>query len=119
MREASSPSIARLIVSVDSLEPAMRLYSGALGLSVEREIDGFAWLRTGDHIEILLHERTTRASSAAVSIGFFVDDLDAVLERWTRGGGAILDPPEAQPWGERMAVVTDADGHVVCVSERT
>jgi uncharacterized glyoxalase superfamily protein PhnB len=27
----------------------------------------------------------------------------------------VVDPPADQPWGERQAVLTDPDGHVVCL----
>lgn len=118
MRESTPPSVARLIVSVESLERAVAIYSGALGLSVDRAAEGFAWLSTSDGTEILLHERPSHSNDGAVSIGFFVDDLDTTLELWVRGGGTIVDPPAVQPWGERMSVVTDVDGHVVCLSER-
>ena len=30
-------------------------------------------------------------------------------------GADVLDPPDDQPWGERQSVLTDPDGHVVCL----
>lgn len=113
------PDIARLIVSVENLDRALALYRDVLELEVTRRFDELAWLSTNDRVEIMLHERPTIASMAAVSVGFVVDGLDAVVEDWTTHGGRMIDPPELQAWGERMAVVADADGHVVCLSERT
>lgn len=109
--------IARLIVSVAQLDPALVFYRDLLGLPVRRRSWDFVWLETGDGVELLLHQRPSAASDAAVSIGFGVTGLDAVVRRWIALGGAVIDPPAAQPWGERMAVLRDADGHVVCLSE--
>jgi predicted enzyme related to lactoylglutathione lyase len=112
------PEVLRLIVSVEHLERALPLYRDVLGLELTRRHGELAWLATNDGLEIMLHERATIASENALSIGFVVDDLDAVVAGWAERGGRVIDPPELQPWGERMAVVTDADGHVVCISGR-
>jgi predicted enzyme related to lactoylglutathione lyase len=115
--ESSIAGIARLIISVEQLDRALVFYRDVLGLQITRRVGEFAWLSTRERLEILLHERPTLASEASVSIGFAVDALDSVVAQWTTAGGRIIDPPELQPWGERMAVVADADGHVVCISE--
>lgn len=115
---ASGPTVRRLIVSVAALEPALALYRDVLGLAVRSRQGELVSLATADGLEVLLHERPTTPSPAAVAIGFEVDDLDPVVERWRAVGGAVVDPPAEQPWGERMAVVRDADGHVVCISGR-
>ena len=47
-----------------------------------------------------------------------LEDVDAVVAAWSASDGGVLDPPETQPWGERMAVVRDADGHVVCLLQQ-
>lgn len=111
-------TIQRIIVSTSGIPHALALYRDALGLRVDREAAGFAWLTSTDGVEVMLHEREAVPSDTAVAIGFGVDGLDAVVDAWTRAGGAVVDPPEVQPWGERMAVVRDGDGHVVCLSER-
>lgn len=114
----SAALLHRVIVSSSSLADALPLYGGALGLPLERRTEGLAWLRSGDGIEIMLHERPAAASDAAVAVAFSVPELDSVVARWTEAGGSVIDPPQRQPWGERMAVVRDTDGHVVCLSER-
>ena len=117
-RSTPGPEIARLIVSVQSLDRALVLYRDALGLTLKRQHGEFAWLSANDGLEIMLHERATFASPTAVSIGFVVDELDLVVAGWVDRGGSVIDAPTLQPWGERMAVVADADGHVVCISGR-
>jgi predicted enzyme related to lactoylglutathione lyase len=111
-------TIARLIVSVNELEPALAFYTDVVGLSLQNRHGDIAMLSTSDGIQVMLHERPTVVpENATVSIGFLVDDLDAVVRTWESHGGVILDPPAEQAWGERMSVVRDPDGHVVCLSE--
>ncbi|MEC4611805.1 VOC family protein [Tsukamurella tyrosinosolvens] len=112
-------SISRLVVSVSALDPALAFYEGLLGLRRTAGAGELARLATTDGIEVMLHERPATPSDTAVAIGFAVADLDGVVGTWTARGGAVVDPPEERPWGERMAVVRDADGHVVCLSQAT
>ncbi|MCI0156802.1 VOC family protein [Leifsonia shinshuensis] len=111
-------TIQRIIVSSSRIADALPLYRDALGLRVDREAEGFAWLTSTDGVELMLHEREAVPSDGAVAIGFAVDRLDAVVDAWTRAGGVVVDAPQLQPWGERMAVVRDGDGHIVCLGER-
>jgi predicted enzyme related to lactoylglutathione lyase len=107
-----------VVVSVGSLADGLRFYRDVVGLPVVRSSERFGWLATEDGVEVLLHERTATPSDAAVALTFAVAELDAAVARWSAQGGAVIDPPETQPWGERMAVVRDADGHVVCLVQR-
>ncbi|ANF30640.1 hypothetical protein A0130_02195 [Leifsonia xyli] len=111
--------LSRAVISVRSLQVALPVYAHGLGFAVERRDEGFARMRTGDGVELMFHERPSSASDAAVALTFTVDGLDVVAARWTAAGGVVVDPPATQPWGERMAVVRDADGHVVCLVEST
>jgi len=106
-------------VSVTDLPSALLLYAGVLGLREDRREPEIAFLRTGEGTQILLHERPARPSPTAVAIGFAVPDLEATVTAWVDAGGRVVDPPATQPWGERMAVVTDVDGHIVCLSQTT
>ncbi|NMD54540.1 MULTISPECIES: VOC family protein [Tsukamurella] len=110
-------SISRLVVSVSALGPALAFYEGLLGLRLTRSAGDLAWLVTADGVEVMLHERPATPSDSSVALGFAVPDLDTVIGTWTSRGGAVVDPPEERPWGERMAVVRDPDGHLVCVTQ--
>jgi predicted enzyme related to lactoylglutathione lyase len=114
----STPTLARVIVSTATLDKALSFYADLLGLTRQRRQDPFAWLRTADGVELMLHERDTTPSRASVAIGLVIADLDGTVASWAARGGEVIDPPADQPWGERMAVVTDPDGHVVCLSQR-
>jgi len=113
----STPALARIIVSTSDLERAVAFYAELVGLELTRRSDPFAWLHTADGVELMLHERDTTPSRASVSVGLVIAELDATVARWQAAGGEVIDPPVDQPWGERMAVVTDPDGHVVCLSQ--
>ena len=110
-------TLSRLIVSVNSLDAALAFYSDVVGLALQTRSGEMAWLGTSDGVRLMLHERPTVVpENATVSPGFFVGDVDAVVNSWAGRGGVVIDPPAEQAWGERMAVVRDADGHVVCLS---
>ncbi|CAM3869499.1 VOC family protein [Tsukamurella ocularis] len=110
-------SISRLVVSVAALGRALAFYEGLLGLRLARSAGELAWLVTADGIEVMLHERPATPSDTAVALGLIVPDLDDTVGTWAARGGAVVDPPETRPWGERMAVVRDPDGHLVCLSQ--
>jgi predicted enzyme related to lactoylglutathione lyase len=46
-----------------------------------------------------------------------VDDLDARARAAAVAGGRLLVPPQAPPWGGRLAIVADPDGYCVELSE--
>lgn len=114
----STPSLARIVVSTADLDRALTFYADLVGLTLERRQESFAWLRTADGVEVMLHERPATPSPAAVAVGLFVADVDKTVAAWQDRDGGVIDPPADQPWGERMAVVTDPDGHIVCLSQR-
>lgn len=113
---AGEARVVRVIVSVADLDRALALYRDVLGLDGPAG-GGFAHLALGD-VDLMLHERESVPSDLAVAVGIGVGDVDAVTAAWVAGGGSVVDEPADQPWGERMAVVRDADGHLVCLVQR-
>lgn len=107
--------LSRVVVSTESLTRALAFYGDLLGLPVAASGAALATLTAGDGVTVLLHERPSAPSDTSVAASFVVAGLDQVVARWQAGGGAVVDPPAAQPWGERMAVVRDPDGHLVCL----
>lgn len=113
-----APSLVRAVVSVNDLDRAVGLYVDVLGLTIVDRSGDLATLHTGGGAgAVLLHERETPDPGHAVSLTFAVDDLDRVVQAWRAADGVVVDEPQRQPWGERMAVVRDLDGHVVCLLE--
>ncbi|MFJ3959198.1 VOC family protein [Arthrobacter sp. NPDC090010] len=111
-----SAALTRVVVSVRALEPALAFYRDLLGLPAELS-PGFAMLRADNGVEVFLHERESEASDLSVAATFTLPGLDSVCERWAGQGGIVVDAAETRPWGDRMAVVRDADGHLVCLIE--
>ncbi|MGD9987207.1 VOC family protein [Pseudonocardia sp.] len=114
----STSGLARAIVSVTDLDTALRFYRDVLGLSVTTRTGDVAFLPIPGGTELMLHERPSRPSDAAVALSFAVGDVDALTGAAVSAGCGVLDAPADQPWGERQAVLTDPDGHVVCLVSR-
>ncbi|RTL66560.1 MAG: glyoxalase [Pseudonocardiaceae bacterium] len=114
----TTTGLARAIVSVADLDIALRFYRDVLGLPVTTPAPGIATLPVPGGTELMLHERPARPSDAGVALSFAVDDVDALTDAAVSAGCGVLDAPADQPWGERQAVLTDPDGHVVCVVSR-
>jgi predicted enzyme related to lactoylglutathione lyase len=115
----AAPSLTRVIVSVADLSRALTFYDGLLGLTQRNAPPGFALLRIGTGpaaIELMLHERTPKPTMAGVALSLRVDDVDRVTAEAAKLGCTIIDQPADQEWGERLAVLTDLDGHVICLS---
>jgi catechol 2,3-dioxygenase-like lactoylglutathione lyase family enzyme len=108
--------LRRIIVSVAELDRALGLYRDALGF-VEKYRSGDAVMLgvpDGD-LELLLHQREPTPGLAGVAAGLLVDDVDAMTAAAEKAGATVVEAPADQPWGERQAVLTDLDGHVLCL----
>ena len=110
-----SISLNRVIVSVADLARSRTFYREMLGLTEVTAHGDLAVFKIGDGLDLNLHQRPSSPSDTAVAVSFVVDDLDGLCARWKQTGGQIIDEPEDRPWGERMAVVRDPDGHLVCL----
>jgi predicted enzyme related to lactoylglutathione lyase len=108
--------LRRIIVSVAELDRALAFYRDALGFTEKYRAGEIVALAVpGGGPEVLLHERPPTPGPAGVAASFAVDDVDALTAAAERAGAAVLDAPADQPWGERQAVLTDPDGHVICL----
>jgi catechol 2,3-dioxygenase-like lactoylglutathione lyase family enzyme len=108
-------SVRRVIISTTNAEASRGFYAEVLGLPTAYSQGPITALSCADGTEILLHERPAVPSDAALSVGLVVEGLDALIETWRARGGAVVDEPRLQPWGEYQAVVRDPDGHLVCL----
>lgn len=108
--------VARIIVSVEDLDRSLRLYRDALGLSEQYRQGELAMLRIGSTgPQVMLHQRPPGEGLASVAVGYTVADVDAATRAAVAAGATVVDPPADEPWGERQSVLTDLDGHVVCL----
>ena len=107
-------ALARIVVSVASLEKALPLYEEVLDLRRTQESPGIVVLALARGIEVMLHERPPTPGDAGVSPVFRVANVDAAAAAAVGFGATIIDGPRDEAWGERQAVLHDVDGHVVC-----
>jgi catechol 2,3-dioxygenase-like lactoylglutathione lyase family enzyme len=113
--------LARITVSVEDLDRALALYRDALGLVEQYRQGDVAMLAIAGvgGPQVLLHARAPQPSMAGVAASLRVDDVDEATAAAVAAGALVLDPPGDQPWGERQSVLTDADGHVLCLVSAT
>ncbi|MEU4237719.1 VOC family protein [Actinoplanes sp. NPDC026619] len=108
--------VRRIIVSVADQERALALYRDVLGLTEKYAAGDIVSLAVpGTQIELLLHERPPTPGLAGVAVSFVVADVDAATAAAEKAGATVVDAPADQPWGERQSVLTDPDGHVICL----
>jgi predicted enzyme related to lactoylglutathione lyase len=121
----------RVCIDVDDVDRAIAFYADALGLRVGRRFEaGWAEL-LGAAVPIDLLERSPgtpvnlRPGAAArsyerhwtpVHLDFTVDDVDAVVARVVRAGGALEAEIQTAAYG-RLARMADPWGHGFCLIE--
>ncbi|HEV7741769.1 MAG TPA: VOC family protein [Pseudolysinimonas sp.] len=108
-------ALARILISVASLEQALPLYEGVLDLRRTRESPGIVGLGLARGIELMLHERPPTPGDAGVAPIFRVANVDATVKAALAAGASLVDAPRDESWGERQAVLHDIDGHVLCL----
>lgn len=109
--------LQRIIVSVADRGRALALYRDVLGLAEKYSAGDMVMLAIpGTETELLLHQRPPTPGRAGVAMSFVVTDVDAATAAAEQAGATVIDAPADQPWGERQSVITDPDGHVVCLT---
>jgi catechol 2,3-dioxygenase-like lactoylglutathione lyase family enzyme len=112
--------LRRIIVSVADLDRALLFYRDALGFVEDYRTGDVVMLGVPDgDLELLLHQREPTPGVAGVAAGLLVDDVDAMTAAAERAGAIVVQQPADQPWGERQSVLTDPDGHVLCLVSRS
>jgi predicted enzyme related to lactoylglutathione lyase len=113
------------IISTPDLPRAMKFYQDLLDGTVTYRFpsDGepvYVSLAIGASPIGLGHAPT--APDSAVQQRFvlwiYADDCDAAVARLRAAGTAVLEEPADQPWGERVARVSDPDGNVIVIGAR-
>ena len=104
-------------MAVANVAATMEFMERAFGFSrgvVLPDGDGrlrYAEMRHGDSVVMLIRkgDRTT-ASGGAAALYTYVPDVDRALAQAREAGAGVGDPQD-QPWGDRVAEVTDPDGY--------
>jgi predicted enzyme related to lactoylglutathione lyase len=105
-----------VMVFVSDMDRSVRFYRDVLGLSLEMETPYWSMVRFGD-VQIGLHPQTpvNPANPAGMSIGFYVDDIDATVAT-LRGRGANVYGEKQEDFG-KIATATDPDGYRIEICE--
>ena len=108
----SQPSLFSVEVRTTRWTELVEWYRHVLGLRVLVRVvdDGYALLSAGDTRLAILARAATAPPSPRWSLGFEVEDLDAVHGRLA-AAGADVAAPAIHPEGFRELVVTDPDGN--------
>jgi lactoylglutathione lyase len=112
------------ILTTPDLEQSLRFWRDLLGGEVT-----YQFPPTGEPVYVALDlgrshlgiGRQTEPGPLAndrITLWVYADDCDAGVERLRAGWAEVLQEPADQPWGERMATVTDPDGNRVIIASR-
>ena len=97
------------------LERSIEFYSRVFGMTVARRFSPRPGMEIafmeGGGIELeFIHDGTPVEIPAGVSLGFYVDDLDATAAHLGREGVEILSGPDTMPNGVRLLRARDCHG---------
>ena len=79
-----------------------------VGVNIGRNHIGIGWAP----------DSSEDAAAQRFSLWLYTDDCDQAVADLSAAGVPVLSAPEDQPWGERVARVTDPDGNVVVIGQR-
>jgi len=104
-------------LAVANVAASMTFFEKAFGFTrgvVLPDADGqlrYAEMRHGGSVVMLIRKGDTATASGGTSALYtYVDDVDGQSRR-ARAAGAGVGEAEEKPWGDRVAMVTDPDGH--------
>jgi lactoylglutathione lyase len=112
------------ILTTPDLGRSLRFYRDLLGGTVtyqfppEGEPGYVAVQLGGSHLGIGQQDQPGDLTNDRVTLWAYTDDCDAAVTTLRAAGVPVLQEPADQPWGERMATVTDPDGNRVIVATR-
>jgi catechol 2,3-dioxygenase-like lactoylglutathione lyase family enzyme len=112
-------SLNHVVVYAADLEAARRFYT-CLGLELQSEQHGKGPVHYAAELPGMVFEiysATQNSVRGALRLGFQVADLNAVVDALRQQSVKIHSEPQDSPWGRR-AVVEDADGNKVELTER-
>ncbi len=111
------------VLAVRDLARSTRYWQEVLGFRPEGiDAPGWSFLQR-DGVRVMLGECPDQADAAATGDHSYfaylnVDDVDAVAQEISSGGGTILFGPEDRPWGMRELHVVTVDGHRITFGQQ-
>src|SRR6266496_2432994 len=107
-----------VMIVVRDMERSVAFYRDVLGLKLLINQDNWSQL-DGGNIILGLHpegEEVHVSPTSGMSIGIYVDDMDAAVTEIRRRFGRVAIGPRREPFG-RWALVYDPDGYSVQIIE--
>lgn len=102
-----------LTFRVADLERSAAFYGQVLGLDEKYRFPTYAGFECGG-VEIgLIPGREKPADPEGPCVDFLVRDVDEAYRALRDRGVRFLEEPHDTPWGSRIAVFTDPDGHLL------
>lgn len=115
------------ILSTPDLPRALAFYRDLLGATVSYQFPatgepGYVGLDLG-RSQLGIGAETDAPDAAdgtqqRFALWVYCDDCDAAVSKLRAAGVPVVEEPADQPWGERMATVTDPDGNKVIIATR-
>ena len=103
-------AVANVAASVQFLERAFGFRRGVTLADADGQLR-YAEVHHGDSVLMLIRRGDqVTATHGAAALYTYVPDVDAALAH-AREAGAGVTEAEDQPWGDRVAMVTDPDGY--------
>jgi uncharacterized glyoxalase superfamily protein PhnB len=109
------------ILTVRDLPAALEFYTGLLGFE-----ESYRFPDTGDAQFVTVRLGTSELGlgagqaepAASFALCVYTGDCDAAVAKLRAAGTRVVEEPSDQPWGERMARVTDPAGNEVVIVAR-
>lgn len=112
------------VIAVDDAEAAIDFYKRAFGATermrmpapdgriahAELELAG-SMVMLSDPFEQANARPPTELGGTSCAVMFYVDDVDAAIEKAVEAGATVSMPAEDQFWGDRYGKLTDPFGH--------
>ena len=103
-------AVANVAASMAFLESAFGFSRGVVLPDPDGQLR-YAEMRHGESVVMLIRKGDAATATGGTSALYtYVDDVDGQLAQ-ARSAGAGVGQAEDKPWGDRVAVVTDPDGH--------
>ncbi len=105
------------ILQVADLQRSLGFYRDLLGFELiysfpSDDEPGFVSLAL-DGGKLALGQAGGTIETATASLWLYADDVDAAVSDLREAGVRVVAEPADQPWGERVASVSDPDGYTV------
>jgi lactoylglutathione lyase len=112
------------ILTARDLSASLRFYRDLIGGTVDYQFPpegepAFVTLRIGSStLGLGGQDEPGDLTNDRITLWLYAADCDAAVGRLRDAGVPIVREPADQPWGERMAIVTDPDGNRVIIADR-